>query len=144
MGLDSLVCALNNRVSSIQDAGSASQRFYGREIRLGLPGLEIPLSDEKRDRVQAAMQQHRMRYGKALKTHNSIQYKLGQQVLVFSPKQGQFSETGAIESWTPGDDLLGPRNFSIRMSSGSLRRVNSSWLSPLPGQHQENSQDNVQ
>ena len=137
MGLDSLVCALNNRVSSVQDAGSASQRFYGRELRLEMPGLKIPLSSEKRDRMQAAMKQH----GKALKSHNSIQYKLGQQVLVFLPKQGQFSETGVIEAWTPADDLLGPRNFSVRMSSGSLRSVNSSWLSPLPGQHQENSQD---
>ena len=144
MGLDSLVCALNNRVSSVQDAGSVSQRFYGRKIRLGLPGLGIPLSAEKRNRMQAAMKQHRMRYGKALKTHNSIQYKLGQPVLVFLPKQGQFSETGVIEAWTPADDLLGPRNFSVRMSSGSLRRVNSSWLSPLPGQHQKNSQDTDQ
>ena len=116
-------------------------RFFGRELRLSLPGLGAPLSSERHNEMQAAMRQHRQRYGKALKSHTSIQYELGQTVLVFSPKVGQFSETGVIEAWIPTDDLLGPHNFSVRMASGSLRKVNSSWLSPLPGQNQLHDQD---
>ena len=137
--LDALICAMNNRVSSINEAGSAAQRFYGREIRLGLPSLGLPLSDEKHARMQEAMQQYRTRHGKTFKTHNAVQYKIGQHVLVFTPKEGQFCDTGTVESWTPGNDGLGPQDYSIRMESRSLQRVNSSWLSSLP--EQDNSQE---
>ena len=63
-GLNSLVSALNNRVSSIPHAGSSSMRFFRRELRLGLPGLGAPVSVERRTEMQAAMRQHRQRYGK--------------------------------------------------------------------------------
>ena len=137
--LDALICEMNNRFSSISGAGSAAQRFYWREIRLGLPSLGLPLSDEKLARMQEAMQKHRTRYGKALKTHNAVKYKIGQHVLVFTPKEGQFCDTGTVETWSPENDGLGPRDYSIRMESGSLRKVNSSWLSPLP--EADNSQE---
>ena len=54
-------------------------------------------------------------------------------MLVFNPKEGQFCDTGTVESWSPENDGLGPRDYYIRMESGSMRKVNSSWLSPLPG-----------
>ena len=142
-GLDSLVSALNNRISSIPQAGSSSMRFFGWELRLGLPGLGAPVSAERRTQMQDAMRQNRQRYGKSLASHTSILYELGQQVLVFSPKIGLFSENGVIESWVPTDDLLGPRNFTVRMDSGPLRKVNSSWLSPFPGQNPPWDQNNV-
>ena len=137
--LDALICAMNNRVSSIIGAGSAAQRFYGWEIRLGLPSLGLPLSDEKRAQMQDAMQKHRTRYGKSLQTHNAVKYKIGQHVLVFSPKEKQFCDTGTVESWSPENDGLGSQDYNIRMESGSMCKVNSSWLSPLPGA--ENSQE---
>ena len=62
----------------------------------------------------------------------TILFELNQPVLVYSPKTKQFSETGHIHSWIPSDDLLGPRSYTVRMASGALRRVNSSWLNPLP------------
>ena len=131
-GLESLVAALNNRVSSVPQAASASTRFFGRELRLGLPGLSPPISVEKREKMMDAMRLHRKKYGKSLASHGTIQFKLNQPVLVFSPKIKQFSEKGHIHSWTPADDLLGPRSYTVRMDSGALRRVNASWMSPLP------------
>ena len=41
-------------------------------------------------------------------------------MLVFSPKEGQFCDTGTIESWSPENDGLGPCDYNIRMELGSL------------------------
>ena len=131
--LAALMCALNNRILTVSGAGSAAQRFYGREAHLGLPTLSPVISEEKRAEMMNAMRNHRTRYGKSLQTHNAVKYCIGQKVLVFSPKEGQFCDTGTIESWSPENDGLGPRDYSVRMESGSLRKVTNSWLSPLPG-----------
>ena len=131
-GLTSLVAALNNRVSSIPNAESASTRFHGRELSLDLPNLNPVISPEQRESMLEAMKLHRQRYNKSLASQGTILYELGQEVLVYSPKTKCFSDTGNISSWTPSDDQLGPRSYTVQMSSGAHRRVNSSWLSPLP------------
>ena len=131
-GLSSLVAGLNNRVSSIPNAKSASTRFHGRELSLDLPNLNPVISTEQREAMLEAMKLHCQRYNKALASQGTILYELGQEVLVYSPKTKSFSDRGVISSWSPDDDQLGPRNYLVQMSSGANRQVNTSWLSPLP------------
>ena len=78
------------------------------------------------------MAQHRERYRNKYKNTRLIDYKLGDSVLCFDPKQKQFCKKGKISSFDPPSDQLGPRNFLVEFKDGATRKLNQQWLVPAP------------
>ena len=65
------------------------------------------------------MAQHRERYRNKYKNTHLIDYKMGDIVLWFDPKQKQFCKRGKILSFDPPSDQLGPRNYFVEFRDGA-------------------------
>ena len=78
------------------------------------------------------MAQHREHYRNKYKNTHLIDYKLGDAVLCFDPKQKQFCKRGKILSFDPSSDQLGPRNFLVEFEDGGTRKQYQQWFDPAP------------
>ena len=76
------------------------------------------------------MAQQSERYRNKYKNTRFIDYKLGDSVLCFDPKQKLFFREGKISSFNPPSDQVGSRNFMVEFEDGASQKLNQQWLVP--------------
>ena len=116
-----MVWSLNFMASSRPGMGSPAMRLHGRDVQGPLPSPPSSLTEEQ---VQALRRRHQELKDKAVQRQNARpeEFQVGDQVLVWSPRQKRFTEPGVIDSPMWGDNLVA-RSYKIIMESGRVRHV---------------------
>ena len=90
--------------------------------------------------MQKALDNYRDKISLKMPKTSHVSYKIGEKVLVFSPKTKRFVERGTILGYIPNTANMIPTSYTIQMGNGTTRVVNQAWLS-LDGQHADGGGD---
>ena len=99
--------------------------------RMGLPTLSTKISEEHREAMKEAMKKYRAKAAEKRKKNTTEEYKIGEEVLIFSPKTNKFVERAVILSYLPSTECHIPTSYYVTFANNQVRKVNVAWISKI-------------
>ena len=87
---------------------------------MGLPTLGVKISDKQKKAMSTALQKYRAKVAEKRQNTSHEEYKLGEEVLVFSPKTNRFLEKGTITSYLPSTECQIPPSYYVTLKNNHV------------------------